>query len=234
MSKILSDIEINKYFLKIIQTPSLIETLDKYERDEILIYAEKNLLSALSLIDKIVREKPDYNYPNEFKEKPFEYWYIHNLSYKDAKFVIDQLTKKSTNKNIIKPRINREKNLKSNLSPTQIRFLYENLRGFLFEEKTDFQPFSDIFSNRKLSELRGFIYIKGSNRLFGYFLKQLYAKTLIDNSQYKSIIEKSKSFKGQTGKLLCSADISVAVSNYENSENNPVGFEKIDMILDEI
>ena len=56
MSKILSDIEINKYFLKIIQTPSLIETLDKYERDEILIYAEKNLLSALSLIDKIVRE----------------------------------------------------------------------------------------------------------------------------------------------------------------------------------
>ncbi len=85
MSKILSDIEINKYFLKIIQTPSILETLDKYEKDEILSYAEKKLFHALSLIDKIVSSKSNYQYPDEYIEKPFEYWYIHNLNYKDAK-----------------------------------------------------------------------------------------------------------------------------------------------------
>lgn len=141
MAKILTNIEISQHFSKLIETPSFIETLNTYEKDEVLKYTEKRHLEAVGFIYEIISHNPNYHYPENDKENPFEHFAKGNSHYKEAKFVIDLINKsnfKSEPKQILPI------SFPANFSDPQLQKLFNYLNPNIIE--TDIYIFKEVFT----------------------------------------------------------------------------------------
>jgi hypothetical protein len=133
---------------------------------------------------------------------------------------------------MIKSFVKRPQGLRSDLTPDQVVYLFEQLKApenRFIHAKTSTEDFSAIFNPEPLP--KGFKPVKWnkSNRLLSYFFTMLWNRRLIHET-WQSQIEASKLFKNQSGKDLKANDLAVAKKDYE-TYGNPRGFESIDKIL---
>lgn len=75
MKKALTPNDLEEYCKVINTTPAFIEELGNYEKQAVLTYAtDKIRLRDKSMLNEVVRANPDYPYPEEYKNRHFDYW----------------------------------------------------------------------------------------------------------------------------------------------------------------
>jgi len=146
MSTPLTKNEVKELYTRLYEIPAFVETLNQYEKAEVLTFAKKMLIEATGLSIEILSNNPNYSYPEKFKTNPLDYWNEHNDSYKQAKFVIDLLTNK-LNVNTI---------FKAELSEQQIEKLFAALYPNFIE--TDIDIFSNLLTGKQKSTTKQIIW----------------------------------------------------------------------------
>ncbi len=152
MSIILTPKEIKETYLKLIETPSLINRLDQYTKDEVLKFANKELEKITRIAIDFLNAK-NYKYPDKYKNNKLEYWRTRNPDYKKIMFVIDLLTKEP------------EQNIsfKINFSDFQLKLLYSKLIDTYIV--TNYETFEEVFTgNKRTSDIKIIWRPEGKNR----------------------------------------------------------------------
>jgi hypothetical protein len=120
----------------------------------------------------------------------------------------------------------------STMSESQIKTLYEGLKGFVIASETTLEQFSAIFTEQITIDKP--IKLIASNRLFAYLFDLLYNYNLIENKAWISIIDKGRLLLNNSGKPIKSGDLHTAKSEIAKPGLEPKGYIEINTLMDKL